>query len=60
MALVIVRGALNGEFAELLRRESIVALFVFACIGWVAGWIIDYLVRDSIEAVFRAPSRLVP
>ncbi|WP_231617228.1 hypothetical protein [Novipirellula aureliae] len=53
MALVIVRGTLFGEFADNIALEAIGALVVFAAIGWVAGWIIDYVVRDTIEAAFR-------
>ncbi|TWT83082.1 hypothetical protein CA13_45450 [Planctomycetes bacterium CA13] len=53
MALVVVRGTLFGEFADQVAIEAIVALIVFAAIGWVAGWIADYLVRDAVEVAFR-------
>ena len=54
MGLVVTRGAINGELAENVAIEAIAALIVFMGIGWVAGWISDYLVRDSLERNFRA------
>lgn len=54
MGLVVLRGVLRGEFADQVACEAIAALLVFACIGGVAGWIADYLVRDSMESMFRA------
>ncbi|GAA4449510.1 hypothetical protein [Novipirellula rosea] len=53
MALVVVRGAIFGEFADHVASEAIIALVVFSGIGWGAGWIIEYVVRDSVEANFR-------
>ena len=53
MGLVVFRGAINGELAGTVSCEAIVALAVFACVGWLAGWIADYLVRDSLERMFR-------
>ena len=38
---------------ELLVIIAIVAMLVFACVGAVAGWIADYLVRQSLEGLFR-------
>jgi hypothetical protein len=29
-------------------------MFVFMCVGAIAGWIADHLVRDSLERMFRA------
>ncbi|TWU59450.1 hypothetical protein Poly51_22380 [Rubripirellula tenax] len=54
MALVVLRGAVNGELAGHVTSEAIVAMIAFAAFGYVAGWITDYLVRDSIERSFRA------
>ena len=54
MGLVVLRGAVNGELASNVAMEAIFAMLVFACVGWVAGWIADYLVRDALERVFRA------
>ena len=54
MGLVVLRGAINRELAGNVAIEAIIAMFVFMCVGSVAGWISDYLVRDSLERVFRA------
>ncbi len=54
MGLVVLRGAIFGELAGNVVVEAIIAMIVFSCIGGVAGWISDYLVRDSLEQVFRA------
>lgn len=54
MALVALRGAVRGELAGRVAMEAIVALLVFAGVGFVAGWIAEYLVRDSLERMFRA------
>ncbi len=53
MGLVVFRGAVLGEPAGAVASEAIVAMLVFACVGGVAGWIIDSLVRDSLEGMFR-------
>ena len=54
MGLVGIRGAILGEPAESVTKEAIVALLVFAMVGAVAGWVAEYLVRDSVEQMFRA------
>jgi hypothetical protein len=54
MGLVGFRGAILGEFAGSVAKEAIVALAVFSGVGALAGWIADYLVRDSLERMFRA------
>ncbi len=54
MGLVVLRGAIRGGLADNVAMEAIVALLVFAAVGAVAGWIADYLVRDSLERKFRA------
>jgi hypothetical protein len=54
MAMVGLRGAIMGEFASSVAQEAIVALVVFSGVGLVAGWIADYLIRDSLESKFRA------
>jgi hypothetical protein len=54
MGLVVLRGAIRGEQAELVAMEAIVAMLVFMGVGAVAGWIADYLVRDSLQRMFRA------
>lgn len=54
MAIVVLRGAAGGEPIEVVTTEAIVAMLIFAVVGYVAGWIADYLVRDSLEQNFRA------
>ena len=53
MGLVVCRGAIHGELAGNVAKEAIVALLVFACVGAVAGWIADFLVRQALEGLFR-------
>ena len=53
MAIVVLRGAANGEPIEVVTAEAIMAMLLFAVIGYVAGRIADYLVRDSLEQNFR-------
>lgn len=54
MALVVIRGAINGELAGHVASEAIVALLIFSGIGYIAGWIVDHLIRDAVERMFRA------
>ena len=54
MGLVVLRGAIYGEFAGSVAMEAIVALLVFMCVGGIAGWIADHLVRDSLQRMFQA------
>ncbi len=53
MGLVVFRGAIFGELAGEVAIEAIIAMVVFAGVGGVAGWIADFLVRDSLEGMFR-------
>ena len=53
MALVVIRGAVQGELAENVAVESIGALIVFYLVGWMAAWVMDSMIRDSIETAFR-------
>lgn len=54
MGLVVLRGAILGQFAGRVATEAITAMLVFMCVGAIAGWIVDHLVRDSLERMFRA------
>lgn len=54
MGLVVLRGAIQGEAAGYVAMEAMVAMLVFMGVGAVAGWIADYLVRESLELNFRA------
>ncbi len=53
MGLVVFRGAILGELAGAVAAEAIVAMLAFAVVGWAAGWIADYLIRDALEDLFR-------
>lgn len=53
MGLVVFRGAILGELAGAVAAEAIVAMLAFAAVGWAAGWIADYLIRDALEGLFR-------
>ncbi len=54
MGLVVLRGAIRGEFVGNVAMEAIVAMLLFMGVGGVAGWIADYLVRDGLERMFRS------
>ena len=54
MGLVVLRGAIHSEPAAGVAMEAIQAMLIFAGVGGVAGWVADYLVRDSLERVFRS------
>lgn len=54
MAVVVLRGAIQGEHAASVATEAIMMMLIFACFGGFAGWTADYLVRDSLERMFRA------
>ena len=53
MGLVVLRGAIYGQIAANVAMEAIAAMLVFMCVGGVAGWIADHLVRDSLEKMFH-------
>ena len=53
----MLRGVINRELASHVTMEAIVAMLLFMGIGFVAGWIADYLIRDAMEHKFRARMR---
>lgn len=53
MAMVVLRGAIEGQLADDVATRAIIAMLIYAGIGWVAGWVADYLVRDAVEQMFR-------
>lgn len=53
MGLVVLRGAIRGELAASVAEEAIIALIVFLGIGAIAGAIVDYLIRDAVENLYR-------
>ena len=54
MGLVAFRGVVHRELAGTVAMEAVVCMLLFMGIGFVAGWIADYLVRDAVEQTFRA------
>lgn len=53
MFVVAIRGAIWGQQIDSVAKDAMVALLLFAAIGSVAGWIAEYLIRDSLERSFR-------
>ena len=54
MFVVALRGAIWGQQIASVAKEAVVALVLFTLVGAIAGWIADYLVRDSLERTFRS------
>ncbi len=52
--LVCARGVLAAGGAEATLLAAMAALFVFAGIGYLAGQLADYLVRESVRTQFQA------
>ena len=57
MGVVVLRGVLHRELASHVAMEAIGSMLLFMGIGFVAGRIADYLVRDAVEQTFRARVR---
>jgi hypothetical protein len=53
MAVVMMRGAIQGEPVDQVAGEAMFVLPIFLAIGAVAGWIMDQLVCESVEIGFR-------
>lgn len=53
LAIVTFRGALRSDLIIDVVPAGITAMIVFSAIGWVAGMIADYLVRDAVETNYR-------
>ena len=51
--LVCARGVLAAGGAEATLVAAMAALFVFAGIGYLAGQLADYLVRESVRTQFQ-------
>lgn len=54
LALVILRGMLRSQPATDVLAEAITAMAIFMVAGACAGWIIDHLVRATLETQFRS------
>lgn len=53
LAIVTFRGALRGDLIIEVVPAGIAAMILFSAIGWVAGMVADYLVRDAVERNYR-------
>jgi hypothetical protein len=53
MFVVAVRGALWRQQIDSVAKDAMVALLLFTAMGALAGWIAEYLIRDSLERSFR-------
>ena len=53
MFVVAIRGAMGGQQIDSVAKDAVVALLLFAVMGAVAGWIAEYLIRDSLERSFK-------
>jgi hypothetical protein len=52
-ALVIARSAASGGGMEATLLAASLALFAFAAVGYLAGQMADYLVRDTVRTQFQ-------
>ncbi len=52
--VVVARNLVAGEGAEAALFAAPLALFAFAAIGYVIGWIADKTITEAIEAQFYA------
>ena len=53
MFVVAARGAIWGQPITSVAKDAMVALLLFTVLGAIAGWIAEYLIRDSLERTFR-------
>ncbi len=53
MALVAIRGALNGDLALETVIKALMALIAYSILGMAAGAIMDYLIRQDVEDRYR-------
>ena len=52
MAVLTVRGAIAGRHADLILTETLVRMAMFAVLGGVAGWVLDYAIREHLRVRF--------
>jgi hypothetical protein len=52
--LVCARGVLAASGTEATLVAAMSALFIFAGIGYLAGQMADYLVRESVRTQFQS------
>jgi len=53
MFVVAIRGAIWGQQIASVSKDAMAALLLFTVFGAIAGWIAEYLIRDSLERTFR-------
>jgi hypothetical protein len=53
-ALLVARGLVRGAGVEETLLAASGALFVFAALGYVAGQVADFLIRDSVRTQFQS------
>ncbi len=53
MALVAIRGAMNGDLASETVINALMALLAYSILGMAAGAIMDYLIRQDVEDRYR-------
>ena len=54
MFVVAVRGAIWNQQIASVAKDAMAALLLFTLLGAIAGWIAEYLIRDSLERTFRS------
>ena len=52
-ALVTVRGVVSGGGVEGTLLAASGALFMFAAVGYVAGSLAEFLIRDAVKSQFQ-------
>lgn len=52
-ATVLLRGVISGESPGSCIYSGLVWMGLFFVIGWIAGSIMDYLVRQDVEDQYR-------
>ncbi len=53
MCLVIVLGLLRGLATEEILTQTCQAFLIYTILGFLAGWIVEYCVADSVESLLR-------
>jgi len=53
MATVLFRGVFSGESPDDCILSGLFWLVAFSAIGWIAGKVVDYLIRQDVETRYR-------
>lgn len=54
MLTITTSGLIHGRTSQSVAWTAWIALIVFAAIGYVLGWIANWTVEDSVQAVISA------